>query len=601
MNHYRYISGLLLLAMLTLLSCHEYEVEPDSSSVATLALNVSTQQNTRLSADATQNNNNFRDIPEENWLLIPFDVLETNVSPPIGSDDQPVSGIITSMTRVGTTFNYLNYHPTNMVTGTDSYLCYARATASGSKFVNGSTVASYGTNYYPANISFAPDYICATALTATTAGSSLLDYLNAIMGANVTISGTNHTWRESEDNKLKKIFETVINKKTDNNTTSYGLIAGSSNNVRALVSELWKMLEYAVFANGTTEKELKDKIIDKIKNGTTYDATTFTVSNLGTGRNDFPGSIDLPDGAVGLQWNNTTYEFELKTTTATETSANTYSINLENFVYPAELYYYANSRIKTSSTSKKDEYTNTQWATETGVLSKYEYDNSSFNGTTRSIAIKEPLRYGVGCLKASFWATASTLNDADGNAISLTHTENEQTVNNFPLTGLFLGGQQAQKFDFTPASVSAGSGIIYDPQDGSLFLKYAASEAAADARNEYFYTLSLPTNADENVIIVLELQNNSGTAFKGANGGVIYPGTKFYLTGEITPATAGLSIRTAFDKAKKTEIKLKIGSLAHACNILPDLDTAAHELIIVDIGIKDWGDGGSTDKEVYNW
>ena len=584
---------LILCAVVLLQSCSQYEIEPGSPTAAELALNVSTSQNTRLSAATTQQTT-YRGI--QDWQIIPFAKRETGV---IASTDVPLAGRISTLGRVGSTYNYLNSNPVDMVTGTDSYLCYGRATVIDGKFNNGSTVATYGT-YTPSGISFAPDYICATAATATTAGNSLLNYVNAIMNAQVTIESTTYTWRESNNARLKLLFEIITNGTTEGGNTTYHLIAGSGRNVRALMNELCNLLEYSSFNSGTPERALKDEIINRIKatgvDYTTDSGTGITIINsLGTGREDFPGSINLPDGAVALLWDATNHQFNFDTgTTATEEPTTLHLTDLEQFVYPAELYYYANSRIKTSEASKASNYSETTWGT---VLNTYEHDNGVVNMNTRSVAIKEPMRYGVGCLKACFWSTTETLTDAAGKTVNLTRTVSGETLNNFPLTGIFLGGQHEQDFTFTPKTSTSPEGIIYDPQHETLYLKYAADAATAVARNENIYTLSLPTKANEDVMIVLELRNDSEEPFQGA-GGVIYPGTKFYLTGVITPTAQNPSV---FTKAHIADIQIQISSLAHAFNIIPDLKSASHVLHVVNIGSKSWGNAGSEDKEVYNW
>ena len=61
----------------------------------------------------------------------------------------------------------------------------------------------------------------------------------------------------------------------------------------------------------------------------------------------YPASIKLPDGAAVVQWNSTQEKFNPVLQTTTQANIN----SLNRFVYPAPLWYYANSRIKTSTCS----------------------------------------------------------------------------------------------------------------------------------------------------------------------------------------------------------------------------------------------------------
>ena len=74
--------------------------------------------------------------------------------------------------------------------------------------------------------------------------------------------------------------------------------------------------------------------------------------------------------------------------------------------------------------------------------------------------------------------------------------------------------------------------------------------------------------------VILELQNDSGQDFAGENG-VIYKGTKFYLVGKITKPTYETTDddykKRVFTQDHTTTVGMKVGSLAHAYNVLPDL------------------------------
>ena len=84
---------------------------------------------------------------------------------------------------------------------------------------------------------------------------------------------------------------------------------------------------------------------------------------------------------------------------------------------------------------------------------------------------------------------------------------------------------------------------------------------------------------EEEVLIALEFENNSGTDFRG-KGGVIYPGTKFYLMGKISPkdtnVTAGEDVpesvkQRVFTRDYVTIVNTEVESLANAYNVLPNM------------------------------
>ena len=168
------------------------------------------------------------------------------------------------------------------------------------------------------------------------------------------------------------------------------------------------------------------------------------------------------------------------------------------------------------------------------------------------------------------------MNDSQGNAITVTETA-------FPLTGIIVGGQHSVDFEFKPMTdpttlTLSPERFIYDNQ--------VKTNANADGAADYFYLsptidLSAPAQtlvlqsaeSDHDVNIILEFENNSDTDFYGANNGIIYRGTKFYLTGKVrrpTSATYDYEKRV-FTQDFTTTLSMKVESLAKAYNVLPDV------------------------------
>lgn len=243
----------------------------------------------------------------------------------------------------------------------------------------------------------------------------------------------------------------------------------------------------------------------------------------------------------------------------------------DRFIYPPELYYYAFSPIKTSYSHQKDYY-DLEWS---DVLNRYEKDNATYEGIESSVAIKEPLHYAVGCLQIGLVASAS-LEDADGKTIPLT----SGTDGTFPLTGVFVTGQHTQNYDFTPVTDSSDSEkIIYDKTITGVSMGASQSTKPSTFSN----TLVLQTIDGEGVRFALEFQNNSGQAFKGANG-TVSSGAKFYLVGsiQVTTGHAGAEAykNRVFTKDYITQGTIKIKDLKQAYTYLPDLLDPRLEVII---------------------
>jgi len=110
-----------------------------------------------------------------------------------------------------------------------------------------------------------------------------------------------------------------------------------------------------------------------------------------------------------------------------------------------------------------------------------------------------------------------------------------------------------------------------------------------------FETLALQNEDGKDVTIMLELENQSGKNFKGEDG-IVYKGTKFYLTGQVKlsgGSDKGVSVSEKDDVKKRvftqdhtTTVTMKVQTLAHAYNVMPNILSGRLE-IGVDIKL-DW-------------
>lgn len=514
-----------MLSVLSLVftGCKDYEADrlPDNTGEGvSLAFDVSTQPvHTRMSEDATKGDN--REL--RNLYLFPFDVQGK-----IGSDDVPLSGSVADMNWETFTYHRYGNRSVDIANGTASFLCYAKAAAiPEDKFVYGSVEATISNTSQPSAISFSPVQI-QKDVSAGESIQAIADYLTRVANA-------------IPDEK-RDFFYQFVNEGRP--------VAASSDNVAAM--KKW----------ATSEG---------------IDLTSVTA----TYASGYPASISLPDGAAVVKWNYTegNYtegKFEPVTETTTEANIN----SLSRFVYPAELYYYANSRIKTSATGdmKAHYNSNVNWA---DVLEKYEIDNAVTDMNSRSVAIKDPLSYAVGRLQIGIVAK-SVLEDAAGTKITLSSDET------FPLTAVLVAGQYQQAFDFTPKDDNSTEYIIYDKEvSGQSMGKGRAADLSTTLPAAYTNTLVLQSKDQSDVRFALEFTNNSRQDIQTLNGRVLKR-TKFYLVGtiEVPSGQTDDYKKRAFTKGYDTQGVVRISSLKDAYPYLPDLLEPRLE-----IGIKlipDW-------------
>ena len=609
----RLLAMLSLTALLAVIvsSCNstDEDIKVGTTVPVELALNVSSQQstgtNTRMTADAVQVNGNFRGI--QDIRLIPFDVERA-----IFSTDNPLPGGNGPLDRVaGKTF-YLGNNNIDVTIGTASYLCYARAVPANSstKFSNGSVVETFPADNKPSGIQFSPEPIH-TSTDPDAKATAIANYLTSIANATATSgSAPDNKWSTTPNTALKGLFESFVNMDDSNGTPSYKPIAGSSASVAAFVLDLYKKMSALTFGDGSDPDKVKNAVLTAIAgSGVTLtrdvnnnnEVTGITLPEAMAG---YPDNIDLPDGAAVLKWvvpNTGEPSFVPQTgNTMVEgvTPPNT-------FAYPAELYYYANSRIRVSDVSKAASYTSkSTWAE---VLTDYATGPGVVALSTRSIAIEDQLNYGVSlfCVyikkSPATPAPSESLFDAIGAEVKLV-SDDPTPVPYFRLTGVMVSNQYSQSFEFEPTT-GGTEYVIYDNNNRQA----TGINLLRNTQSANFYTIVFPTpfKPTAPLKLVLEFENRSSTSFVGYDNGMIHPGTKFYLVGEFTPTYDELTDpdykKRVFTKDYMTTLGIEIQSLQYAYNIVPDLNTAKNVLKVVDIGVKKWASRGNEPHPVYNW
>ena len=510
--------------------------ETDATVVADIAFTVSKEARptTRMSSAVVQEEGQaYRGIDMRH--IVPFDIASAEK---VTTSDMPKAFQVFGDGEQLVDFRaYYYYDNCTLMSGVNAFLCYGCAPqALGGKHVNGSLVETFPADMAPKDIRFSLEAITNNVHPTATA---LANYMTAIANA----EGNDVKWKDAPNATLGVMYLNFVNKTEEDVGEP---LPGSATNIRAYTQTLKSALENLSLTD-ETDIAIRAAIITAID---TYD----------TDWNGFPASIGLPDGAAVIRWSDAAFEPQVITTTLADING------IDRYAYPAELYYYGNSRIYTSTIDKrKAQYTDREWNL---ILADYEYANGVVSPNTTSVAIKDPLQYGVAHVQITLKKTdSSNLKDADGEDIPVGDS-------NFPLTGVIVGGQLPVGFDFTPTTAypvysEADMKFIYDNQLPELYL---SSSADAD---QFVNTLALQTYDNKKVPVALEFTNNSGVDFKGL-GGTVLNGTKFYLVGEIDPEQFKDDSRTeirdrVFTQDYTTTLNIKVTGLEKAYNVVPNL------------------------------
>ena len=446
------------------------------------------------------------------------------------------------------------YENVNIPLTTASFLFYAKSAASGTKFNVGSLLPSPSDlNAEPASISFALEQIMPDPTAAgayKTAHDGLLTYLSSIAAAT---NGTKawYAIEDADDPGMKALFTTF--------STMHGL---STFEVERVLSDLNKTIKPLKSTN-----TLANNIATAIANATyaTVDGGTDKVS-LKSAYQGYPQNYNLPVGSVDIVWDGTNHVFK--------DGAYSNMAALNTYVYPAQLWYYANSLIKTSNVSQKTAYASTSnsWS----QILDLHTAATSVNSLTRAVAIVNQIQYAVARLDVA--AKVSSLSLAD-NSASATGTATAVTVpaEGFPITAILVGGQRAVNFDFT-AKTSGTEYTIYDNVMAAGAKATPEEMKAGTSLSAYNHTLVLE-NGTSDVMVAVEMENNTGKDFYGMGNQLIPAGGKFYVVAKLAAASAVTETGGhVFKQDYKTIANLTLTDLTKAYNTIPDLRTPQLEL-----------------------
>lgn len=517
--------GVLLLASAGLASCSSDDTFSGSKGQSgepvktQFAISVPAGKAGRLAQEIVQGQNPavFRGM--QNIKLVPFTGDPANG----GTGSNPLNlGLIESDDLEDGT-NAKVYYNVSLNPGVDHFLFYGEA--------------------YSANDNALTDGAIEANVAATTADTYFklvrinVEAVNnaeraTILSALNTLVGTTG-WADSQSD-LAKYYNALTSLK-----------AGSATSVKLALKDLSKGIEAAT---ATNEDELKETVKEACA------TAVAAVEDL-----TFPANVGLPDGATQLKWNKNTKQFEWADKAIGDLSADV--TTLDKYVYPASLYYRANTTIKTANAPVADQYSG-DWAT---CLGLYTAGTAVAEGT-QSVALVDPVQYAVARLDVAAKFSGETVKDNIGGDVKTSDGTG------ITLNGILVSTYKDADWQLYNNNLQFNTGfVIYDPS-----ITTTKVGATTDLTNPMAQTLTLASNEGESVKFALELVNNTGKAFTGIDG-MIPNGAKFYLIGQLDPKSDKANNRV-FEQAYNTKANVTINSLSRAYNGIPDLENPKLEL-----------------------
>jgi hypothetical protein len=310
----------------------------------------------------------------------------------------------------------------------------------------------------------------------------------------------------------------------------------------------------------------------------------------------FPSSFGLPDGVALMTIDNDDNFTYAITNTTTLLDGMT---DVSKYMYPAELLYFDNSALRCNTASvPANEYPDgyNTWDADTWTGWTVGNPGGIVSSSTRSVAVKNNINYGVAMLKTAVVLDGTSFND---NRNAFTGEANQaltvSQVGGFKLTGVLVGGQNYQMgWNYLakgPNTATNWNYVVYDNK-----IENNGTIPTTVGRENYtllFDNYNFDTQANQSdVLVALEFENN-GIAFYGEHN-LIPVGGKFYLVGKLelsgntintnqwdqyypvppyTNEGASQKITRIFIQDFMTSATFKIGanSLQKAFNTIPDL------------------------------
>lgn len=523
---------------------------------------------TRMSGDNTQANKNFLGMEDIRMYSFKENPASTSTS--------TATFTLADISGITTTASSKIYSDVSVPVGTTHFLFYAHAPQGETDAKKFELGVLNLTN--PKTETTATNDISATLVavkgTDDATPTALLGILNGVVG----VTG----WADAgTDTKLGKLYANFVKAK-----------AGSANSIRLTLQSLYNSLSGIVNSTTDPQKTLAENIRKEIdRSFTTATGTdgyvTLTYNNTSVHSN-YPNNINLPDGAVQLTFG-TDKKFAYAETLS---PAGIQILDASKICFPSAIYYFQSSDLAATAMeldASQWPTTTTNWTAATAPWLKDANSladgwTASVQPTTRSIAMRQNINYGVANLATTVKCGAVSLPDNKG----LTVTDPSEFADKvtvpaagFPVSGLFIGGQPTKVgFNFQPEATDAFDLTIYDNNLTGIVAKHSTEASTAN------YTIVLPNDkgreaTEQNKVnVAIELTNNTDKPFRGIDG-IIPVGGKFYLVGQLNPEAkkvTGVTNPAVFMSDYKTTLNLNINSLKNAYNTIPDLRSTKLQL-----------------------
>ena len=364
-------------------------------------------------------------------------------------------------------------------------------------------------------------------------------------------------YRAGSSTAVKKMMQdmyAVVSKAVSSTPTS----AAEANAKRLAVEIETRMNKY--FTNSWTYKEIsaiQSAVVTSIMSQAEWDnATTGFAGAMNL--NLYPyGDFGIPEGAAQLAYDRNTDLFSYKhPNQALVTQGATFEPR--KYVYPVELAYFVNSGLRVTDMANiaVSDYPNgvNPWDDDTSTGNKWTAGNWQLNkpvtSTTRGVAVRDNINYGVALLQTNVAWTAAAVSrgTVDDNKAAMTGDGSNNSINladtHFALHGILVGGAHPRvDWQYLPKSVAGITGLDGEPLgnfDGVVYDDDIANTSVPTQAPNYTLVFDNydwrkgDSELQNDVLVALEFVNNGGDFWGRDN--LIPSGGTFYLVGKLVAA-----------------------------------------------------------------
>ncbi len=578
-KRFAYLSAIALVSA-GFSACNNQTEEPNQGNYSGEAVKTQFTINIPNSGNA---GNGARRMPNQQAQTAKqFNGMDSITIIPFSTGNNGADLVVAASTRIGDSIvlsavansgltgnaNYKVYSNVSIPLGTNHFLFYAKGSAASANtdptpgaqsFQHGNLTTAGLNGATPAGITFTPVQINTTIDNSSTkdaVAQKICDYLTFISKTNESDGTTTAAWSAGGVHANQNYID-LYNTFIGFNSTSK-IQAGSSASIRAMIEDLYNTVkkDNTVIGDSIAARILNASYGVTVKGGTTVPNAEI---EFPTALSNYPQKLHLPDGAAAIAWQTDKFVIVNSSDWAAVHGTTLDVADVTKYVYPACIYYYANSGLKSSSEKQSDNYGTKYWKQILDDLYD-ESDNYYVKTNTRSVAIKDSIQYGVARLATCVKANAALL--ADKTDVAMISKDSLQ------VTGILVGGQGQVKFDFT--TDTEGSYIVYDSILNTL-------NQALTNPTDTNSTLVLETKPATDVRMAVEFLN-IGRDFLGVDSVLIPKGTHFYIVAQLPQSAATETDNKVFKQDYVTKVNLNLKSVKQAYNVIPDLRSSQLEL-----------------------